>query len=872
MKSKTKKHLILIDGSAMTYRAFFAFIRNPLRNSKGENVSAIFGVANSLLKILREQEFSHIAVCFDTPQPTFRHELYPEYKATREKMPDELSAQIPAVKELIDALGIPIIEEAGYEADDVIGTLTRQALLSNFSVRLISFDKDFYQLLTEGRVTILRPGRGKSAEEVVTREDVRKKLGIAAEKVVDYLALIGDTSDNIPGVTGVGPKTAVKLLGKFGSIENLIKKRNQIKLKKIRETLDEDQLKLSQRLATIDTEVKLSARPAALKYEGKDDERLRTLFSDLEFTSLMGELDSKQEEQRAFKVVSLAELKDVLKAVKEEASIEFLRTGAALFFAAATAKTIWIACITALSSKDSALIKSLLESIRGVKISSEVKELLHLSGAESVETKSGFFDIGLASYLLDPSRGNHNLDSVALRFEHKTVQNKDDLAKACTKGKVLQKEVEQYLSQHAEVSLSLFENMGMRLKSESLEQLYYSIEMPLIGVLARMEKAGILLDVPFFTRLSADYEKMTKGIEKNVYSLAGETFNIRSTKQLQHILFEKLKLVPTRKTKTGYSTDSDSLLALSSEHDLPKEMLRYRELYKLRSTYIEALPKLTDSKQRIHTTFIQTATATGRLSSRNPNLQNIPVRGGLGREIRKGFIAPRGSKLLSCDYSQIELRILAHLSGDEHLKDAFFHKHDIHARTAASVFGIPEKDITREMRRRAKIVNFGIIYGMSPYGLAQELDITPDEGNLIINSYFKTYPGVREWIERIVEEVRTQGYTETLLGRRRRVPEFASDNYNTREFGKRVAINTPVQGSAADIIKQAMIRIDKRLSNESVDATMVLQIHDELLFEVKQEAVDDAIRIVVEEMENVFDLSVPLVVDVGVGKNWFEAH
>ena len=405
-----------------------------------------------------------------------------------------------------------------------------------------------------------------------------------------------------------------------------------------------------------------------------------------------------------------------------------------------------------------------------------------------------------------------------------------------------------------------------------MEELYLSIEMPLIGVLARMEDKGILLDIDFFTKLSADYEKIIQGIERNVYSLAGEKFNIRSTKQLQQILYDKLKLTPTRKTKTGYSTDSDTLLALSSMHDLPKEILRYRELYKLKSTYIDALPKLIDSGKRIHTTFIQTTAATGRLTSRNPNVQNIPTRGDLGREIRKGFIAPRGRKLLSCDYSQIELRVLAHLSGDKNLKDAFFHEHDIHTRTAASVFGMPEADITREMRRRAKIINFGIIYGMSPYGLAQELSISPEEGMVIINSYFKTYPGVKEWIDKIVEEARKQGYTETLFGRKRKIPELASDNFNTREFGKRIAINTPVQGSAADIIKQAMIRIDERLRAESVDAIMVLQIHDELLFEVKQNALDNAIRIIVQEMEHVLDLSVPLVVDVGMGKNWFEAH
>jgi DNA polymerase-1 len=872
MKAREKKRLILVDGSAMTYRAFFAFINNPLRNSKGENVSAIFGVANSLLKILREHEFTHIAVCFDTPKPTFRHELYAEYKATREKMPDELSVQLPLVKDLITALGIPVIEEEGYEADDVIGTLTKRAATRECAVTLISFDKDFYQLLTMDNVSIIKPGRGKVSEETISKGDVKKKLGIAAEKVVDYLALVGDTSDNVPGVTGVGPKTAVKLLNEFESVGNLVKRRDQIAMKRVKETLDEEQLMLSRRLVTIDTDVELSTTIASLEYQGKDNDRLRHLFSELDFTSLMGELDEGPETSLAFEEVSLEQLVAVLKKVKNEASIECILIDGASCLALATSSGVWVTGIVSGDAKQIGALKSLLGGKKVMKISSNVKELLHMLNIEEIDTKSTFFDIGLASYLLDPSRGSHDLDSVALRFMNAVLLKKEDLLKQFKKEEISSAVLQGEIAKHAHASLSLFGKMEKELRNENVEQLFLAIEMPLIGVLARMEDAGIMLDVDFFAGLSTDYEKMIKEIERNVYNLAGETFNIRSTKQLQQILYDKLKLMPTRKTKTGYSTDSDSLLALSSAHELPKEILRYRELYKLKSTYIDALPRLSDGNSRIHTTFVQTTAATGRLSSRNPNLQNIPARGYLGREIRKGFIAPHGRRLLSCDYSQIELRILAHLSQDKNLQDGFFKKHDIHARTAASVFGLPEADITREMRRRAKIVNFGIIYGMSPYGLAQELNITPEEGAVIINSYFKTYPGVKDWIDRIVEEATQQGCTETLLGRKRKIPELASDNFNTREFGKRIAINTPVQGSAADIIKQAMIRIEERLKAESVDAIMVLQIHDELLFEVKQDAVEDATRIIVEEMEQVLELSVPLVVDVGMGKNWFEAH
>lgn len=856
----------------MAYRAFFAFINNPLRNSHGENVSAVFGIANSLLKILRERAFTHIAACFDTAKPTFRHRMYPDYKATRQKMPDELSVQLETIKELIAALGIRVIEEEGYEADDVIGTLTKQAAAMNYRVTLISFDKDFYQLLTMDRVSIIRPGRGKVAEETVKREDVEKKLGVSPEQVVDYLALVGDSSDNVPGVPGVGPKTAVKLLREYRSVEHLIEQRERITMKKVRETMDEEQLLLSRKLVTIDSGVELSVTLPSLVYQGKDDTRLRSLFSELEFTSLMKELDTQQGPVLEFEEASLDRIREELERASKGAGIEFVLVDDTCCLSIATSKGVWVTGLVPVDAKGFIALKAAMSDKKLMKVSSEVKELLHLFVIEDTRTENGFFDNGLASYLLDPSRGSHHLDSVALRHSNESLLKKDDMVKEFKKGKLSSSALQQELSKHASASFCLFNKLRDELRTAKMDGLFLSIEMPLIGVLARMESAGIMLDVDFFATLSKDYEKMIEGIERNVYHLAGETFNIRSTKQLQQILYEKLNLTPTRKTKTGYSTDSDSLLALSSLHDLPKEVLRYRELYKLKSTYIDALPRLSDKHNRIHTTFIQTTTATGRLSSRNPNLQNIPARGELGREIRKGFIAPRGRKLLSCDYSQIELRILAHLSGDARLREAFFQEHDIHSRTAASIFGMPEEDITREMRRRAKIVNFGIIYGMSPFGLAQELSITPEEGSLIIDSYFATYPGVKRWIDRIVEDAGKNGCVETLLGRKRKLPELASDNFNTREFGKRAAINTPVQGSAADIIKQAMIRIDRRLRDESVDAAMVLQIHDELLFETGNDAVGDATSIIVEEMEQVVQLSVPLKVDVGVGKNWFESH
>ncbi len=872
MGRKEKNKLILVDGSAMTYRSYYAFINNPLRDSKGENISAIFGMANSLLKILREQNFTHIAVCFDTPKPTFRHRLFKEYKATREKMPDELAGQLAVVKELIEALGIPVIEEEGFEADDVMGTLAILALSEKFTVTLISFDKDFLQLLTQDGIDIIKPGRGKITEEIITKEDVNKKFGVTAAQITDYLALIGDTSDNVPGVPGVGPKSAVKLLKDFGTIENIIFNKSNITSERIRLAINEKQLSLSKKLVTIDTNVNLEITVKAMFYRGKNNERLKELFTELEFTSLMGEIDEKPEKLVKFEEIGLEQTGEITKGIEEKAAIEFLDTNGSFYLSIAVTDNVWITNVFREESLYNESIQTFLRKNKVLKISSDVKSLLHLFEVEDVNTGKGFFDISIASYLLEPSRGSHTMEFVSLRFANRTLSKKIDMIKGFKKEKIGIGEVKQELARYVQTDLDLYPVLISKLKEEGLDDLFYNLEMPLISVLARIEKAGIALNEKLFRNLSTEYNKEISEIEKNIYSIAGETFNVRSTKQLQHILFEKLKLKPPRRTKTGFSTDSDTLMILTESHDLPKEILKYRELYKLKSTYIDTLPELIGKDGRIHTTLIQTTTSTGRLASRNPNLQNIPARGDQGREIRKGFIAPRGKKLLSFDYSQIELRVLAHISDDENLKNAFYNELDIHTRTASGIFRIPEENITREMRRRAKVINFGIIYGMSPFGLAQELNITPEDGMVIINAYFNTYPDVKKWIDRIIEETENKGYTETLLGRRRKVPELVSDNYNTKEFGKRIAINTPVQGSAADIIKLAMIRIDERLRKESIDATMILQIHDELLFEADASCLDEAKALIVDEMENAVKLSVPLKVEVGVGNNWYEAH
>ncbi len=872
MTQKSKKRLILVDGSMMVYRSYFAFIKNPLVNSKGENTGAVFGIANSLLKILSKEKFTHIAVCFDTAVQTFRHKMYKEYKATREKMPDELADQLPVVKELIEALGIPVVEKEGFEADDVMGTLAKRALSKQFFVSLISFDKDFMQLLTEDEINIIKPSRGKISEEIITAEGVKEKVGVTPQQIVDYLTLVGDTSDNVPGVPGVGPVTAVKLLQNFGTVENIISQKERIPSKKIRSAIDEEKIKLSKKLVTIDTDMNLPITIDSLFYKGKDKLRLKDLFEKCEFTSLVAQFDSEPKVRPVFKEIKQEEIESITKAIKGKVSMEYLSFDDSLQLSLTSGGTTWVTGVfekTAFHPQD---IRSLLAEKKTVKISSDVKSLMHLLDAEEIDTEKGFFDVSLASYLLDPSRGNHAIDSVSIRFGNISLLGKDELVKGYMKGKVEEEELKQELSRCSQTGMMLYPVLKKKLVQECLEKLFDTLEMPLVSVLARIERTGILLDIPFFVHLSKEYDKRIDEIEKNIFSIAGEEFNVRSPKQLQKILYEKLKLNPPRKTKTGFSTDSDALLILTADHDLPKEILKYRELFKLKSTYIDALPRLADKQSRVHTTLIQTTAATGRLTSRNPNLQNIPARGDMGRTIRKGFIAPKGKRLLSCDYSQIELRILAHLSQDENLKEAFFNDVDIHRRTASSIFQIPEDGITREMRRRAKIVNFGIIYGMSPYGLAKELMITPEEGMSVINMYFDTYPKVKEWIDNITKKAEDKGYTETLMGRKRRIVELQSKNFNTREFGKRIAVNTPVQGSAADIIKRAMINIDKRLRKGLIDATMILQVHDELLFEVNSTCIDEAKELIVYEMENAVQLSVGLKVDAGIGNNWFEAH
>ncbi len=764
------KRLYLIDGSSLAYRSFFAFIKNPLRNSKGQNTSAVFGFINSLLKLLKKDKCEYAAVVFDLGGSRARMEKFKEYKSTRRKMPDELSKQIPIIKEIIQSLGIKMIEMEGIEADDIIGSIAEKVKEKGYETIIFSQDKDFLQLIDKN-VKLLHSKDFKFM-------NAKEKLGIPSKYVADFLGLCGDTIDNIPGVPGIGPKTAITLINSYGSVEQILDKIDNIKSQSLREILKTygEQALFSKELVTIDKKVDVEEED--FKIGDINREKLFKILRELELLSIM-----KKFETTAPATQTLFTQKH---------------------------KTIDVS----------------LTAARQVLKTEEQK-------------------LRIASYLLKPGIKDHSLDYLTLEYLGRIVKEGEQASAISELEPILEKELEQ----------------------KSLYNLFMEIEMPLSRVLSKMEKEGILINRDYFEVESKRLEKELDEIKNEIYKLAGEEFNVNSPKQVGYILFDKLKLPKSKKTKTGYSTSFDVLLTLSKRYPLPLKLLSYRELFKLKSTYIDAIPRLADQNNRVHTTFNQTVTATGRLSSTNPNLQNIPK-----ADIRKGFIAPPGYLMLCADYSQIELRILASISGDKTLKQAFEKGIDIHKKTAIAVFNVSEKEVTPEMRKKAKVINFGIVYGMGPYGLAKELGCSTGEADIFINSYFLIYPGVKSWIEESLKTARERGYTTTILGRRRDIESINSEDIRVREFEERVAINAPIQGSAADMIKVAMINIDKRFSQENLQSKMLVQVHDELIFEVAEKEVDKVKEIVKTEMENALKLDVPVVVDIGIGKNWHEAH
>lgn len=925
----TDKRLFLLDAYALIYRAYYGLIKNPRINSKGVNTSAIFGFVNTLEEVLRKEDPSHIAVGFDPAGPTFRHEAYEQYKAQREETPEVIRQSVPVIKEIIRAYRIPIVEVAGYEADDVIGTLAKQAEQAGFDTYMMTPDKDYGQLVSP-HIFIYKPLFGGNFE-VRGVSEVTGKYGIERpEQVIDILGLMGDASDNIPGCPGIGEKTAMKLVQEFGSIENLLESTDKLKgATKTKIENHTEEIKFSKFLATIKTDVPVSFDEEALRRSEVDAEALRKIFDELEFRSLAERILGKNtptpptaangpvqgslfdlfatdgpgdEKYSTLRDVNstphtyllvdneedMTRLADTLEKCQkfsfdtETTGIEPMTAelvGMSFAIAEGEAYYVPVPAEKMAAERIVNIFKKALENPSSQKIGQNIKYDYIMMRRYGVRPAGAFFDTMVAHYLLQPEQ-RHNMDYLAeIYLGYKTIHIEELIG---PKGKgqrsmrdVAPEQVCPYAAEDADITLQLKNRLEAELAREGMEHLFYAIEMPLVRVLAEMEISGVRIDTEALRRSSADLGERLAAIEQEIYELAGTSFNISSARQVGEILFERLKIdEKARKTKTGqYSTTEEVLEKLRYRHPIVDKILTYRGLRKLLSTYIDALPELINrATGKIHTSFNQTVTATGRLSSSNPNLQNIPIRDEEGREIRRAFIPEEGSLFFSADYSQIELRIMAHLSGDPAMTEAFVSGHDIHAATAARIYKVAIDEVTKDMRRKAKTANFGIIYGISTFGLAERLNIPRSEAKQLIDGYFETFPRVKQYMEQSIEVAREKGYVETLNGRKRMLPDIHSHNSVVRGYAERNAINAPIQGSAADIIKIAMVRIFDRFEREGLQAKMILQVHDELNFTVPLSEIDTVSCIVKEEMEQAATLHVPLVADTGTGSNWLEAH
>ncbi len=883
--------LYLVDASSYMYRAYFA-IRQNLSTSKGFPTKAIFGITNMLLKLLKEKNPKNIAVVWDAKGPTFRHELYDKYKANRPEMPDDLVVQIPWIRKIVDALGLCQLEKEGYEADDIIATIVKKI---DTSILIVSGDKDLVQLIND-KVTIWDPMK----DEILDINEVRRRFGIEPYQYLDVLALCGDSSDNIPGVPGIGIKTALKLIQEFGSIENLLANLDKVKQKKLRQRLQEakESLPLWRRLVSLEENVPLDISLELFKRKPFDLDLLKKLFTELEFNRLLKELVGNSESELSkdsYKLItSKQDLLSLIELIKREKTLVIdTETTSELPM---RAKLVGISiCVNPPEAfyipiahknveeqldKDFVLsqLKKVLESPNIRKVGQNIKYDKIVLKRNSVDLIQIEGDTMVASYLLNPSRHHHNLDEISQEIlGHTMLSYKEVIKNYAGRGKdfsyVPIDVARDYSCEDVHVTALVKKVLWERLKKAELWDLFQEVEVPLIDLLARMEMAGIMIDQQGLNKLHEEFSSRVLELEKKIKELAGVDFNINSTRQLAEVLFEHLKLPQIKKTKkkTGYSTDVEVLKALSNYHELPKLVLEYRNLLKLNSTYVDGLRRMIlPETGRVHTSFNQTVTATGRLSSSDPNLQNIPVRTEEGRRIRALFIAAPGKVLISADYSQIDLRVLAHYSKDPTLLNAFRRNEDIHRKTAAEVFGVSPEFVTPEMRRVAKTVNFGIIYGMSAYGLAKELGIERHKAKEFIDKYFEKYPKVKEYMNWAINHAREKGYVTTILGRRRYIPDINSKSRHIREFAERTAINTPIQGSAADIIKLAMLRVDEALKREAIKADILLQVHDELVLECDESLCKSVCDIVKDNMENVIRLEVPLTVSVGWGKNWAE--
>lgn len=909
------KRLFLVDAMAQIYRAFFAMSKRPLYTSKGENVSAVFGFANMMLALLTREKPDRLAIIYDSREPTFRHHIYKEYKATRDKMPEELVEQLPRLDEILEVLNLPKLILPGYEADDLAGTVSKRGAQRGYEVYLVTGDKDFFQLVGD-HVFVYNPKQGLDDVLLFDRKGVEETFGVPPEKVVDVLALAGDTSDNIPGVPKIGIKTALRLVKQYGSVEEVLNRWEEVG-GKIGENLRDyrEQALLSKNLVTIRTEAPIEVDPDALEYGPWNTERARDLFAELEFKSLFRylEVEPQRVEEQAggveYRAVTdekgLAALLRELKSAErfaldtETTSTDPVRATLVGLSVSARHGAACYVPVNYFRFKDDSdpgafgypiaecgeRARRLLDRLRPVleggpgKVGQNAKYDFLVLRRHGIEAGPLVFDTMLADYLLNPASRSHNLDALALNYlQVRKVPTRDLIGsgrKQVTMDTVPLEQITHYACEDADVTLRLLEVLEPKINAAGLGDLLREVELPLSHVLEVMEGHGIRLDVDFLRTMSEEMRKRMAALEAECHLLAGVEFNLNSPKQLAHILFEKLNL-PTRasrKTKTGYSTDQDVLEKLAPLDPLPKKILEYRQMQKLVGTYIDALPELVNPETgRLHTSYNQAVAATGRLSSTDPNLQNIPIRTEQGAEIRKAFIAAEGCKLLSADYSQIELRMMAHLSGDEGLIEAFEHGEDIHLSTASKIFGVPLGEVTREQRSASKAVNFGVLFGMSEFGLASRLGISRNKAREFIEGYFGAYPRAKRFIEELIEQARAEGYVQTMLGRRRPVPELNASNRNVRQAAERVTIATAVQGSAADLIKVAMIRLQREIEREKLPYKMLLQVHDELVFEVPEERVEEAAGWAKASMESAMTLRVPVVADTGWGDNWLEAH
>ena len=897
------KKLFLIDGFALAYRSYYAFIRNPLINSKGENTSVCFGFINTVWSILSTYNPTHIAVVFDTSAPTHRHEMYKEYKSTRAKMPEDMAEQLPRLHEVIEAMNIPIIEKDGVEADDVIGTLAYKAAVRSYEVLMVTPDKDFNQLVTD-KIKVLKPQKGGAEMEIIDPPGVVDKMGVPPEKVIDLLGLMGDTSDNVPGVPGVGPKTALKLLEEFGSLQDVLDRAGEISAKGVRTKVleNKEQALLSRELVTILTDVDLDFEPRDLIRKDLDRDRLKDIFTRMEFFRFIETIlneDAKKAVEEATEspeveyktVTKISDLKKIITQIKKNkvVSIDTETTSLSAIDSELVGISItldefsgWYIPVGHEEGDNLAvnevleLLKPILEDDKIAKIGQNLKYDYQVFANYDVHLANIAFDTMVAAYLINPSSRQYGLGRLSMEHLNYKMQPITDLIGTGKKQKsfatVPVDAATFYAVEDSDIALRVKNKLEPLLKKDNLTKLYEKIELPLVEVLAEIELAGVNIDSDFLKKLSDEMQTEMDQKTAEIYDYAEGEFNINSTQQLQEILFEKLGLQPGRKTekKTGYSTNVQTLTELAKEHPLPQLILDYRQLTKLKSTYIDAIPALISPKTgRVHTSFNQTVAATGRLSSSDPNLQNIPIRTEEGAQIRKAFI-PRNKDyvLLGADYSQVELRLMAHISKDKKMIEAFINDEDIHSRTASEVYGVPLDKITPQMRRQAKTANFAVIYGVTAYGLSMQSDMSVAESKHFIDTYFARYPGVKKYMEETIEFAREKGYVTTLFDRRRYIPEINSRNRNVRQFAERTAINTPMQGTAADMIKVAMIEIYNKIRR--MKSRMILQVHDELVFDVHKNELEEIREIVRDCMENSVKLDIPVKVDMGAGDNWLE--